>query len=240
MDLTYYNKYLKYKNKYLNLKLVGGSDKFDLKSQIEQIIAQDKDTDKTKTYILAHVLKLIMDWCGIDKSQYMIMAGYCLKEFREVGDLDVIVIPEAYAKLKSTDVFVISQASISSGERLEVKFKSIDSDASIEVFSWEPTRGFPSDYFSLSNLQESNALVEDEFANPYFGINTCVKLYSDVEKNGTKYIIAGTQIEINEARVRKNILHLEKIRDGYSEPRIKLLCEEKIVNLKNLLSERII
>ncbi len=239
--MDYYSKYLKYKNKYINFKfkLVGGSNKFDLKTQIDQIINHDTIKGETKTYILAHVLKLIMDWCWINKSQYMIMAGYCLRGIRTVGDLDVIVTPEAYSKLKSTGVFVISQAKMSTGERLEITFPSIDSEASIEIFSWEPNQGFPSDDFSLSTLQKTNALVEDEFENPYFGISTCIKLYSDVEKVGSKYIVSG-KVEINKARVEKNISHLEKIRDGYSDPIIKSLCEEKIGNLNKLLSETII
>lgn len=236
--MDYYHKYLKYKNKYIQLS--GGSNKFNLKSQIDEIINQDKINNKTKTHILAHVLKLIMNWCGIDKSEYMIMASYCLKDIREVGDLDVIVIPSAYQKLRLTGIFEVSQAKMSTGERLEISLKSIDPEASIEIFGWEPTQGFPSDYFSLSNLQGQNLLVEDEFSNPYFGIRTCINLYSDLEKVGSKYIIPGTHIELDEARVRKNISHLEKIRDGYSDIRIKSLCEEKIDYLNKILSESII
>jgi hypothetical protein len=235
--MNYYHKYLKYKNKYINLvNLQGGSlVKNVTQSQINEIVKEDRTNGQTKTYILAHVLKEIMDRCGIPQNQYMIIAGYCLKNLKEVGDLDVIVTPTAYERLKSTGLFDVLQAKISKTERLVVKLEAIGPDAEIEIFGSEPTTGFPTDDFSLVNLQKTNALISDEFGNMYYGTNTCIELYSNLEKIDNKYIIFGT-FEIDEQRVRKNISHLKTIRDGYSDFVIKSLCQEKIDNLEKILS----
>jgi hypothetical protein len=176
-----------------------------------------------------------MDTYHIEQSKYMIIAGYCLKDMREVGDVDVIVIPESYEILKSTGLFDISLAKISKTERLAISFESISPDAEIEIFGSEPTKGFPSDDFSLSNLQSTDELTPDEFGNMYYSIRTCIEQYSNLEKVDGKYIIFG-KFEINEERVAKNIKLLEIIKENYPNAEIQSLCQEKIDNLRKILS----
>lgn len=235
--MEYYNKYLKYKSKYLLLKnnMVGGARMAELTiDDINTKIVELQKEKHTKTQIMAYILSLIMKTLKIPNSEYMVIAGYCLNQMREVGDLDVIVSISAYKKLKESNIVEVSVSKISKDERLFIKFPTIDEEAEIEFFGKKKSEGFPSNKFSLKKLQKENKLDYDNYGNPYYNLETCIELYSDVKKQDGKFIISG-KFEISIERVMKNISHLEKIRDFTNDMRLKELCVNNIKYLQELL-----
>ena len=171
---------------------------------------------------------------NISNDNYMVIAGYCLNKMREVGDLDVIVSLEAYRKLKNSNLLKVSVSKISKDERLFIKFPSIDDEAEIEFFGKKKTEGFPSNKFSLKNMQKNNKLDFDKYDNPYYNLQSCVEQYSDVIKKDGKFVLS-SNFEIPKERVIKNISHLEKIKDFTKDNKIKKLCEENIKYLYSLI-----
>lgn len=231
---NYYEKYIKYKLKYLNLasnnKIGGGLTN----EQINLKISEMQEKGLTKTKIIACILSLIMKSLNITNQDYMIIAGYCLHKIREIGDLDVVVNKSAYKKLKKSKLLSVSKAKITGDERLYIKFPEIDEEAEIEFFPKKETEGFPSNEFSLQNMQKNNNLDYDEYSNPYYNLESCIKQYSDVNKKDGKFIIS-SNFEISKDRVLKNISHLEKIKEFTQDSNIKKLCGKKIKYLSSLL-----
>ena len=222
----------KYKIKYLNLKFkkqIGGTS--TITEQIEQIVSLSSDS----TQALAYILSIIMHSLEIGADKYMIMSSYCLHKIRPITDLDVIVTPDAYSKLQQSGLFKEDIAKISKDTRLLIEFPKLGTDASIEIFPKNIDTGFPSDEFSLLALQTTNKLAYDKYSNPYFDPETCVRLYSSVNKRDGKFY-ASDRYEISESRVRKNIDLLRFIADHDKEnPIIRKLCKEKILLLTELL-----
>lgn len=192
----------------------------------------------SKTNILAKVLSQIMRDMEISNQEYMIIASYCLKEFREVTDLDVIILKDAYSKLKSHQIGEISIAKISGDERIVFKLSNIDENAEIEFFPKNEDDGFPTNKFSIKNLHETNSLQYDDYGNAYYNIEMCIEQYADVVKRDDKYFMGGI-FEISSDRIRKNISHMEKIKDltehSTNNKIVKNLVETKIRYLKSLL-----
>lgn len=236
------NKYQKYKSKYLGLKIQIGASMpdVDLAKQIELIIRTNKANNKSSTSTLAQVLSLIMQKLGIPPSDYMIISSYCLHHIRPSSDLDVIVKPSGYSLLKESGLFVELEAKFTNESRLFKEFSELVTNPdqeipSIEIFSKEGSQGFPSDDFALNHLQSTGKLIQDEYSNPYFDIETCVKLYSSVDKHDGKFYASGI-ILIPQSRVEKNIKLLEQIRDWYGpDSSIGKLINEKIADISQLL-----
>ncbi|MBM3931265.1 MAG: hypothetical protein FJ336_08355 [Sphingomonadales bacterium] len=238
--MDYKDKYIKYKTKYLELKdmdinnQTGGNGNIDL-DYINDMIQNLKEKSYSKNNILAFVLKKIMDKLGLTDKQYVIIAGYCLNKYKDVTDLDVIVQKgKPYNKLRNSGLFMIDTARISKDERLVLKLINIDENAEIEIFPKRKNIGFPSNYYSLENLQLENLLSYDNYGNPYFNELTCIKQYSDISKNddGTFYM---NTYKISRERVEKNISHLKNIFLNITDKKIKKYCKEKIFFLENLL-----
>lgn len=230
----YYKKYVKYKTKYFGLKKIIGGNKDLVLSNINDFISEAKELGLDKTTIMGKILSVIMQSLNISQSEYVVIASYCLKEFRQVSDLDVIVSNDAYEILKQSDLFEISLAKISQDERLVLKLFQIDPDAEIEFFPKDKNIGFPSNYFSLNNLQQNNLLTFDLFGNPYFNEKTCIDQYSDISKRNGEYYM-GTEHKIPSSRILKNISHLELIMSNINDNEIKEYCEEKINYLRKIL-----
>ena len=138
--INFYNKYLKYKQKYLALKttLTGG------------------ENNNKK---LAKYLSDFMKKHKIDNSQYAIIAGYCVAKItdRQVTDLDVISSKKAYLILTDS-IGQESPLSIGSAEISKTPRLFMDSPyGQIEFFERED-KGFPSVEFSLKNLQKNKML----------------------------------------------------------------------------------
>jgi hypothetical protein len=234
--MDYKNKYIKYKTKYLELKnnnLIGGSKHFNI-DYINNIIEDLKIKGYNKNMIMACILKKIMNEFKITKEQYMVIAGYCLHKYKEVTDLDIVIqkgIP--YNKLRNSGLFEIDIAKISGDERLVLKLARIDKDAEIEFFPKLRKIGFPSNYYSLKNLQLKKLLSYDDYDNPYFNEITCAKLYSNIiRKNDNKYYTY--EYEISKERVEKNISHLKFILNNTLDKKIIKYCKKKIIFLENI------
>jgi hypothetical protein len=184
---------------------------------------------------MGFILKKIMNEFKITNEQYMVIAGYCLHKYKDVTDLDIIIqkgIP--YNKLRNSGLFEIDIAKISSDERLVLKLNKIDKDAEIEFFPKSRKIGFPSNYYSLNNLQSKKLLSYDDYNNPYFNEITCAKLYSNIIcTNDKKYYTC--KYEISKERVEKNILHLKFILNNTLDKKIIKYCKKKIVFLENIL-----
>lgn len=176
-----------------------------------------------KTTKLAYELSLIMKKWDISNEKYMIIASYCLKDYREVLDLDVVITPEEYKILeKNIKDKTIGKAYISGENRMLLS-------NGIEIFCREKDSGFPTQEYSLEYLQKTKGLSLDIFGNPYFNLETGIKHYSDLTKKDNTYYF-GPYI-IGEERVIKNINHLKHITD----PKYKDVIDEKIKYLESLL-----
>ena len=164
--------------------------------------------------LLAQRLKILMEEHEIPKIEYAIIAGYGLKDYREISDLDVILSKSAYTKLKrnrKNNGIKIGSAGISKDEKLYLNVPEIDalnlkSIVEIEFFEREQT-GFPSEEFSLRNLQKNGGLIEDEYENPYLSLETLVKYYTVHQDNKGK--LWNGDYEINKERLEKNLSHLK-------------------------------
>ena len=174
-------------------------------------IAKSLINKMSNTNILSFILGLIIRDAEIKQNQYMIIASYCLKEFREVGDLDVIITINGYKKLKELGVGKVSKAKISGNERIIIALPALGNDIEIEFFPKKSGEGFPSEYFSIKNLRGNNKLLIDDFGNPYYNLKTCIEQYSLIKKNNNEYYLG--DFKVNKERVTKNISHLNIIKN---------------------------
>ena len=210
MNNKYKYKYIKYKTKYLNL--IGG-------------VQSNKD--------FAQYLADFMKQSGITNENYAIIAGYCVAQITEriVTDLDVIVSNDAYNKLLdivNTNTNKDLQHGVTSISKTE-KISLNTPHGEIEFFGRETT-GFPSDEFSLRNLQKNKMLDYDTFNNPYLNTDTVIKIYSDVKKINNELIL-GDGHKINIERLQKNIKHLNEIN--------QILKRDDIIDKINYLNDLI-
>jgi hypothetical protein len=187
-----------------------------------------------KTDILALILSLIVKDCGVQNDQYMIIASYCLKDFRDVGDLDVIITTDGYAKLKKAKIGKVATAKISGDERIMLSFPEIDDEAEIEFFPKKCDEGFPSTKFSICNVRKEGRLVYDHYNNPYYNIDTCIDQYADIVMINDKYYLG--DYETNTKRIVKNISHLQKILDNIEDMGIRKKIVDKIQYLSGLIN----
>lgn len=188
-----------------------------------------------RTDILAYILRNIILQADLNENDYAIFAGYGLRNIREVTDLDVAVSKSGFQKLKKLDYLRKGKAKINNTVRLFLDLPFIGKDASIEFFELE-NKGFPSNKFSLRNLQKHNYLTKDIFNNPYINLLCVIDLYSNVKIANNK-IYVGDNYEISLERLEKNISHLnillkkQKKHHKIIKEKIKYLEElKKIIN----------
>jgi hypothetical protein len=174
-------------------------------------IAKSLKKYMSKTNIMAFILGLIISDAKIKQNQYMIIASYCLKEYRSCGDLDVVITINGYEKLKKLECGTICKAKISGNKRIIIKLSALGNNTEIEFFPKKFGEGFPSKYFSIKNLRENNKLLIDDFGNPYYNIKTCIEQYSLIKKNNNEYYLG--DFKVNKERVIKNIGHLNIIKN---------------------------
>jgi len=169
---------------------------------------------------------------SIPNSEYVIMAGYGVGQItgRQVTDLDVITSELAYNKLKAINDarLKISVTELSQTEKIVMDTPY----GEIEFFEREMT-GFPSNAYSLRNLQTQNRLAYDEFLNPYVDAQTTIEHYAEVRIEG-KQIIFGDGYIIKKERLEKNISHLKSIRDTMRDMES---LDSRIARLEQLLCE---
>ena len=240
MNLT--DVYKKYKLEYLELKKIdlnnqiGGDMNNEITRDINNLIEDLKLKGTSKNNIMACVLKKIMDKLKITTKQYMIIAGYCLHKYKDVTDLDVVVQKgkKAYNKLRDSGLCKIDIAKISKDERLILALKNIDENAEIEFFPKARKIGFPSNYYSLENLQSKKLLDYDDYGNPYFNEITCINQYSNITRDtdGSYFL---EKYQVSKERVEKNISHLKHIALNTPNKKTKKYCKEKIHLLTSLI-----
>jgi hypothetical protein len=172
-----------------------------------------------------------MNDCGVKTNQYMIIASYCLKDFRQITDLDVVVSINAYEKIKNSSGVKIGKAKISGDERVFLTLNSLGDDVEIEFFPKKTNQGFPSKYFSMRNLKKNKKLLVDNFGNQYYNMETCIKQYSCISKINDEYFCG--DYKINKERVIKNLNHLKTVKKQMNKNIPKFLLES-IDHLKNL------
>ena len=228
--MNYSDIYRKYKSDYLELKKMdidnqtGGNAENKIGREVSDLIADLKKKAVSKNNMMACVLKFIMDKLKITNKQYMVIAGYCLHKYKDVTDLDVVVQKgkTAYNKLRDSGLCKIDIAKISKDERLVLTLDSIDKDAEIEFFPKSRKIGFPSNYYSLDNLQSKKLLDYDDYGNPYFNEITCIDQYSGITLNNGTYFME--KYEVSKERVEKNISHLKHIMENTHNKKTKTYC----------------
>ena len=179
-------------------------------NQIARNLSESGNLNKTD--IMASILAMIIKDCKIRKNQYMIIAGYCLRDYRIVGDLDVMLTENAYEKIKAAPYIHLGKAKISGSERGILRLPALGEEAEIEFFARKPHDGFPTEEFSIEKLKKNKRLLLDGFGNPYYNLQTCIEQYSCVKKLDSEYFIG--KFKIPAARVQKNINHLKTIREA--------------------------
>ena len=203
---NYYDKYLKYKNKYLMTKMVlfGGNNQ-----QFAKYLA-----DFMKEHSIAN-------------NQYAIIAGYAVAQItgRKVTDLDVIANKKGYKQLTDLANDPKSVVSIGTAEITKTPKLFINSPfGEIEFFEREDT-GFPSIDFSLKNLHKNSMLDHDEFGNPYLNVDATIKYYSNVKKVDNKLII-GDGHPITTERLQKIISHLKLINEKIKSDKLTKIIKK--------------
>lgn len=171
---------------------------------------------------LVQKLKEILSSADIEKNDYAIIAGYCMYQMRDVGDIDVIVSKCAFERLKRISILQKGNAALDGADKLYIKFEDIGNDAEIEFFEKE-NNGFPDDRFSLRNMQRDNMLVEDDYGNCVIAPLYLLEFYSSID-----------HIRHNKTRILKNIGHLKLIKEHYVE--YVDIIDEKINVLEKLLN----
>lgn len=182
---------------------------------------------ESKTDQMARTLSQIMKKYKIEKTEYMIIAGYGLRNYREVTDLDVAVSRNAYDTLKRSGKFEVDLAKISGTERLCLKLPTISEDAEIEFFELED-HGFPANTFSLRNMQEKNSLIDDLYKNPYMKSETVAQFYNVIMVDEK---LMNWDYEINKERLEKNITHLKLLQKNVGT----LDIQEQIESMASLV-----
>jgi len=213
--------YLQNKAAYTNTKtkMVGGDTNYNR-------LASDL-LKPTTSLILSIILRRMMEDNGITDKQYMIAGNYCLRKIKDVTNLDVVILKEAYEKLKTKEIGDMSVAKISKIEIIVVKFPKLGPEAAIKFYPKEHNTGFPTNEFSLDSLQKNGELVHDDIGNPYYNAIPCMKQYAEIEQkivpNGTnglrkQYNMSGSpDYLIDEAKVKENIALLNDIKKIYGK-----------------------
>ncbi len=183
-----------------------------------------------KTEVLAYILRNIITSNNIEIADYAIISGYGLKQFREVTDIDVAVSKSCFEKLRKINYLKFGKTKISNTDRLFLELPFIGDGAEIEFFELE-NKGFPSNRFSLKNLQKNKYLTKDNFGNPYINLKCVIDLYSDVKFDKNK-IYVGDNYEISLERLEKNISHLNILLT--KQKKYNKLIKEKISFLEDI------
>lgn len=154
--------------------------KFNIQTNISEIIYNENTTKYQK---LSDILKIILDYCDIDNNKYMIIASYCIRNYREINDLDMNMISDEWDKLNKLVNRGIGIIQTYNGQMryfldMTDEYKKVDPNAkdfSIEIFKKDLYEGFPNETFSIGYLQNHNGLDRDENKHLYFNKNTLLR-----------------------------------------------------------------
>lgn len=151
-----------------------------IKNKINNIIY---DENTTKYQKLSDILKLLIDYCHINNNKYMIIASYCIRNYREINDLDMNMISDEWNKLQKLVTIGIGIIEPYNGQLryfldMTDDYKKLNpsvKDFSIEIFKKDLNEGFPNETFSIGYLLKHNGLDRDENKHLYFNKNTLLR-----------------------------------------------------------------
>ena len=151
-----------------------------IKNSIMNIIYNENTTKYQK---LSDILKILVDYCDINNDKYMIIASYCIRNYREINDLDMNMLSNEWDKLLKLVVLGIGTIETYKGQLryfldMTEEYKKLEptaKDFSIEIFKKDLNDGFPNETFSLGYLLDHNGLDRDENKHLYFNKNTLLR-----------------------------------------------------------------
>lgn len=148
-----------------------------IKKNINDIIYDENTTKHEK---LSDILKILIDFCDINNNKYMIIASYCIRNYREINDLDMNMITDEWDKLQKLVTIGIGIIETYNGQLryfldMTDEYKKLVpnvKDFSIEIFKKDLNEGFPNETFSIEYLLNHNGLDRDENKHLYFNKKT--------------------------------------------------------------------
>ena len=166
-----------------------------IQNQIIQIIYNENITKYQK---LSDILKIILDYCDIDNNKYMIIASYCIRNYREINDLDMNMISDEWDKLNKLVNHGFGGIQSYNGQMryfldMTDEYKKIVSNAndfSIEIFKKELNEGFPNETFSIEYLLTHDGLNRDDNNHLYFNKETLLRWKKTMMREKDKVDIA--------------------------------------------------
>jgi hypothetical protein len=178
-----------------------------LKNNINDIIY---DENTTKYQKLSDILKILIDYCDINNNKYMIIASYCIRNYREINDLDLNMISDEWDKLQKLVTIGIGIIETYNGQLryfldMMDEYKKLDpnvKDFSIEIFKKDLNEGFPNETFSIGYLLKHNGLDRDENKHLYFNKNTLLRWKKIMMREKDK-----ADIKLVEELIRKRKKH---------------------------------
>lgn len=194
----------------------------------------DKTIDKlkekiTKTDLMGFILNALIKYANIQRTEYVVIAGYTLKNYKEISHMDIIITNDAYQKLLNLKSSV--KMEIRENKKIIIKFPSISDEAELKFFEYE-NAGFFSKDISIKILNSEDYLSYDKFGNPHLNLKTTINFYSNIKLQNGKYII-GENYEVTKERVEKTILLLELLNKNIKEK--EYLINKQIDYLNGLI-----
>lgn len=200
----------------------------DIKNTITKIIY---DENITKYQKLSDILEILMSYCGISNNKYMIIASYCIRNYREINDLDMNMLSEEWEKLNKLINIGIGVIETYNGQLryfldMTEEYKKVDpiaKDFSIEIFKKEFNEGFPNEKFSMEYLLKTNGLDRDENKHLFFNKNTLLRWKKTIAREKDKSDIILLEALIKKRKLRKT----NKCPNGKRRNKKTKKCEKK-------------
>ena len=146
-------------------------------------IILDNNLKKYQKY--SKILKyLFVDIANINQNKYFIGGSFCIREYKEINDLDIYIQKNKFIKLqkvvdKNIGIFEFFDKDIRWIYNITDEYnkltKSNENEFSIEAFQKLNNEGWPNNNFSLKYLKENNFLDKDENGHQFFNLNTLLK-----------------------------------------------------------------
>lgn len=127
---------------------------------------------------------LFVDIANINQNKYFIGGSFCIREYKQINDLDIYIQKNKFIKLqkvvdKNIGKFEFFDNNIRWVYNITNEYnnltKSNENEFSIEAFQKLNNEGWPNNKFSLKYLKENNLLDKDENGHQFFNLNTLLK-----------------------------------------------------------------
>jgi hypothetical protein len=152
------------------------------------------------TYInLSNILKNIIDSCSINQTKYYIIGSYTIRKEREregrpIGDLDVIMAPDEFNKLKDFGMGEFEEFTGNSGkttERFSITVEKDGKEYPIEIFNLPESEGIPTNELSMEALQgKKGSFTKDKNGHLMFSPITLLKWKESMNRKKNQADIA--------------------------------------------------